>query len=137
MSVSVQTDTKRETSSQGGFERVRREGEKCTKNERKNRDREKLRGNSLLFPPFHAPWVGVYIVQDQDSTKSQMGVVTPTYPCLSHLYTCTQKTKCACVHSSSHITRFMFTHHTLTLPYTYMGNKNTSPYGIKSDACKK
>ena len=45
-----------------------------------------------------------------------MGVVTPTYPTLSHLYTCTQKGKCACVHthssSHSHITP-------LTLLYTY------------------
>ena len=43
-----------------------------------------------------------------------MGVVTSTYPCLSHLYTCTQIAKCACVHTLPHTQTLTFhvTHYT-------------------------
>ena len=87
--------------------------------ERGIKDRHKLRGNFTILPSFLSCPMdgGLYSTRfDQDSTKSQMGVVTPTYPTLSHLYKCTQKAKCACVHTISHTHTLTFhaTHYTLT-----------------------
>ena len=91
-------------------------------------ERYKLRGNFTIFFSFlSCPMGGVYIVQD--NTKSQMGVVTPTYLTLSHLYSCTQKVKYACVDTIPHTHTLHIVpytlhliHYTLTLPYTYTGN---------------
>ena len=93
-----------------GFQREGREGERYIVDERKNRDRHKLRGNFNILPPFHAPLVGVYIVQDQDNIKRQMGgnyTYLPQSFIFVHMHTKGQI--CMCTHSSSHsrITHFM------------------------------
>ena len=51
--------------------------------ERENRDRHKLRVNFTIFSLFFSMTLGWGLnstTSDQDITKSQMGVVTPTYP---------------------------------------------------------
>ena len=99
-------------------------GERCTKNEIEGEPRQtQVEGNFNIFLIFLMPqgWGLNSTTSYQDITKSQMGVLTPTYWRLLHLLTPLSH---ICIQTHPH-TYFMFTHYTLTLPYTYTGNKYT------------